>query len=232
MVIGVLVAAAAAACEGSTEIDERTAVERGSELFRTKGAGTSAGFYACATCHDDGTKTPFKPGATLAGATGRASYWGGAETDLLRAINACRYFFMQAPAAWTRTDPDARAMFAWLATLDGPADSVAFTVPQSESDVPNGDSVRGAAVYDGACRPCHGTSNDGAGKLSGSIPALPGEAYGALVRYGFDPYKIRLSFIEKTRHGAFVGLTGVMPPFSVEAMSDEDLGHLLAFLRL
>lgn len=227
-----VVAVVAAACGASTEVEERTAVERGGELFRGKGAGSGVGLYACVTCHDEREKTAFKPGATLAGVVGRPSYWGGAETDLLRAINACRFYFMQAPAAWARTDADARSMFAWLASLDGPGDQVAFTVPQGVSDVPNGDATRGATVYQGACQPCHGTANDGGGKLLGAVPVLPGEAYGALLRYGFDPYNIRLSFIEKTRHGAFVGLTGVMPPFSVETISEEDVGHLLAFLRL
>jgi thiosulfate dehydrogenase len=38
--------------------------------------------------------------------------------------------------------------------------------------------------------------------------------------------------IEKTRHGRFFGVGGNMPLYSLEALSDEDLGALLAYLGL
>jgi thiosulfate dehydrogenase len=39
-------------------------------------------------------------------------------------------------------------------------------------------------------------------------------------------------FVEKTRHGGFLGYGGTMPPFSLNVLSDEDLADLLTFLRL
>jgi thiosulfate dehydrogenase len=41
-----------------------------------------------------------------------------------------------------------------------------------------------------------------------------------------------LVFIEKVRHGGFLGYGGLMPPFSLEAMTDAELGALLSFLGL
>ena len=42
----------------------------------------------------------------------------------------------------------------------------------------------------------------------------------------------QLVVIEKVRHGQFFGVGGTMPLYSREALSDEDLGALLAFLAL
>ena len=42
----------------------------------------------------------------------------------------------------------------------------------------------------------------------------------------------QLVVIEKVRHGQFFGVGGNMPLYSLEALSDEDLGALLAFLGL
>jgi thiosulfate dehydrogenase len=41
-----------------------------------------------------------------------------------------------------------------------------------------------------------------------------------------------LVVIEKVRHGRFFNIGGDMPLFSQEALSDEDLGALLAYLEL
>ena len=48
----------------------------------------------------------------------------------------------------------------------------------------------------------------------------------------YDDAKRRLVFIEKVRHGGFLGYTGQMPPLSMKTLSDEDLGHVLAYLGL
>jgi hypothetical protein len=48
----------------------------------------------------------------------------------------------------------------------------------------------------------------------------------------FDATDTRVSFIEKSRHGAFLGLYGSMPPYRLEALPDADLSDLLAFLEL
>jgi sulfite reductase beta subunit-like hemoprotein len=39
-----------------------------------------------------------------------------------------------------------------------------------------------------------------------------------------------LVFVEKIRHGAFLGAGGPMPPFSMETLSDQDVGDILTFL--
>ncbi len=78
----------------------------------------------------------------------------------------------------------------------------------------------------------HGTAHAGVGRLRDIIPVLPEESVRAFEAYGFDRAKVRLVFVEKVRHGAFFGLFGNMPPYSKEALSDEDLGSLLSFLGL
>ena len=45
-------------------------------------------------------------------------------------------------------------------------------------------------------------------------------------------FEDRKAFIEKIRHGGFLGYGGTMPPFSQAVLSDADLGALLAFLKL
>ena len=50
--------------------------------------------------------------------------------------------------------------------------------------------------------------------------------------YAFDKVQVRVTFVEKIRHGGFLGVFGNMPLYSLEAMSDADLGALLTFLDL
>ena len=49
---------------------------------------------------------------------------------------------------------------------------------------------------------------------------------------GYSERLIRLVFIEKVRHGPFLGYGGTMPPFSMETLSDEGLADLLEALAV
>jgi thiosulfate dehydrogenase len=42
----------------------------------------------------------------------------------------------------------------------------------------------------------------------------------------------RLIFIEKIRHGRFLGYGGEMPPFSSELLSDADVADVLEYLSI
>ena len=87
-----------------------------------------------------------------------------------------------------------------------------------------------AEVYTAACQDCHGAAHTGQGRLTPLAPILPevSQEYGEL----FPGVSPGLVFIEKVRHGRFFGVGGNMPPYSQEALSDQDLGALLAFLGL
>ncbi len=232
------VALAATACSGDPEprVVHGTAIEHGAALFSDPAvARTSVNSYSCATCHepepgDAGDR--ILPGAPLAGAALRPSFWGGQELDLLRAVNACLYYFMLKDDAWTAEDVEARAVYAYLESLPRDAAGTApapFTPVYAVSAPPAGDAARGAVAYNRACASCHGAARTGAGRLVARAPILPDQTLQEHPDGEYTAEERRLVFVEKVRHGGFVGYGGEMPPFSIEKLSDADMGDILAF---
>lgn len=214
-----------------------TAVDHGAALFHDPGVvATPLNSYSCSTCHEKSAGEAGEailPGAPLAGATKRTSFWGGQEVDLLRSINHCLYYFMLSDTAWKADDVNARAMYAYLESL--PSDSAAekpaaFTIAYEVKDAPKGDGTRGGTLYANACANCHGQAHTGAGRLVVRAPILPEQTISEHPSPQYDDLDRRLVFVEKVRHGGFVGYGGEMPPFSVEKLSDQDLGDIIAFL--
>lgn len=229
---GALLAAGVAACGDAQVVTEhRTAVEQGRDLFGN--ASLSDGpnnRLACSDCHSkDGEEG--LPGAPLAGATLRTSFWGGQENTLLQAINACRYYFMLAQDPWDGSEEEAIYIYAYLESLEGGADSHPFSIGPV-ADPGAGDEDRGRESYKRACESCHGSKGAGAGALTPSAPVLPEETLAAHPAPDYDDADRRLVFVEKTRHGGFLGYGGVMPPFSVEVLSDEELADILTYLEV
>lgn len=235
---GVALAVFLAGCSSDPEIERRSAVEHGRDLFESpKASNSSLNVFTCATCHRAEAKdgdTRILPGYDLGGAVDRPTFWGGQRSDLLTAINDCRYYFMNATQAWTANDADAKAVYAYLASVPKTAPgALPFTVVQVAKDLPAGDRARGEQVFDASCRSCHGEAHTGRGKLRGGIPLLPEESVDYLNKtYQFDKTAIRVTFVEKVRHGGFLGVFGSMPLYSIEAMSDADLAAVLTFLDL
>lgn len=234
--------AASAACVTETvvetEVVHGTAVDHGRALFSDPAASASTlNRFSCATCHHAEGAAPagaILTGAPLAGATQRPTYWGGQENDLLRAINDCRYYFMLAQAPWTAGDEEARAMFAYLSSLPAGAGETApvpFTVVQSAVDLPPGDPAVGEGVYRAACATCHGAVHTGAGRITETAPRLPDDT-NAEHAAEYTEVEQRLIFVEKVRHGGFLSYGGVMPPFSTEVLTDDELAALLAYFEL
>lgn len=229
----VLAALLVAACGGGEAVP---AAEFGAEIFADwRLAENPDNPFACATCHE-ATATPdparIYPGHNLHDSAFRASWWGGFETELLRAVNFCYVNFMGAPAALLPDEPKAMALYEYLAgispTRPSPARPLTFT--KYVLSVPRGDAARGEQVYAGACASCHGAMSTGEGKLSKAIPPLPAAIEEAAKKLPSTPPAILV--VEKVRHGQFWGVGGTSPPFSLEAMSNEDLGALIAFLGL
>lgn len=233
-----LALAAVAACSDDPEIERRSATEHGRDLFEsTKASNSSLNVFTCSTCHraePAPSDARILPGHVLAGAVDRPTFWGGQRNDLLLSINDCRYYFMNATSAWKADDEDAKAMYAFLSSLPGTAPgALPFTVVPVAKDLPPGDRGRGEQVYEQSCRSCHGAAHTARGRLRQGIPLLPEEEVQVLTgTYGFDRTQVRVTFIEKVRHGGFLGVFGTMPLYSLEAMSDADLAALLAFLDL
>ncbi|HQY62581.1 MAG TPA: c-type cytochrome [Polyangiaceae bacterium] len=214
-----------------------TPIDHGRAVFDDPRASESTlNFFACSTCHvaePDVTDGRTLPGAPLGGVTKRATYWAGQEDDLLRSINACRTRFMGARDPWARDGEEAKVLYAYLDSLPAPANPTApvpFTVVQQVADLPAGDPTRGAAVYEAACASCHGARDAGFGRIAPRAPLLPGQT---LAEHTYlTSNEQRLVFVEKVRHGVFLGYSGTMPPFSLEVLSDGDFGALLAYLGL
>jgi thiosulfate dehydrogenase len=215
-----------------------TAVDHGEALFEDPAVtGSDASPYACSTCHEavqGDAGDLILPGAVLAGVVDRSSYWGGQEIELLRSVNHCLYYFMFKSTPWTGEEEEARAMYAYLESLSdrGSAEPAPFTVVYEVYDVPGGDAGRGAELYGRACQTCHGAAHTGEDALVSWAPVLPEDF---VAEHPDDQYSAadrRLVMIEKVRHGAFVGYSGQMPPFSAERISDDALGDLLEYLGL
>jgi len=235
LVFGLLVA-----CEPEPVIVQGSAVDHGEALFSDPTiTGTRANVFSCATCHPTTAKVdpsgPMLPGAPMAGVTRRPSYWGGTEVDLLRSINHCLYYFMLSSEPWKADDERAEALYAYLDALpSGPEDEApySFTVPVEIGPAPAGDASRGANVYARACKVCHGALGTGEGRIVTRAPALPDQTLEEHPLGEYTAEERRLVFVEKTRHGGFYGYGGEMPPFSIEVMSDAELGDLIEYLGL
>lgn len=231
--------AGAAGCGGTPDVGDPD-VRRGEALFEEAAVSPSAGNpWSCADCHarpgEPGVR--LLPGADLGGVAQRGSYWGGQETDLLRAINQCRTYFMRAPEPWSPEDDDALALGAYLAALEGSAEPVAFT-PVREIVPPPceaADPERGSRIFDQACRHCHGTASEGAGRKADAAPVLPDQVLREHGLVGPCDFPTQLDaaasvFASKVRHGVFFTEGGTMPPFSREVLAETDLADLFAFL--
>jgi thiosulfate dehydrogenase len=188
--------------------------------------------FSCATCHDlvppaDGAA--IKAGAPLAGATLRPSFWGGQEVDLLAAINQCRQYFMIADAPLAADSREALALYDFLVGLEpGDPAPAPLTIVGTIEEVPRGDAAAGMTLFGRSCASCHGQARTGIGRIATRVPILPAQTLREHADY--DPRSQRLVFLEKIRHGGFLGYGGNMPPFSAERLSDQDAADILEAL--
>ena len=129
---------------------------------------------------------------------------------------------------------DLHALYEYLLELSPPGASdepFDFTVVEQVADVPRGDAARGEEVFARSCEHCHGAAHSGGdGSILRETVPLPEETEDYETEFpGVDP---SLVVIEKVRHGRFFNIGGEMPLFSLEALSDEQLGDLLEYLEL
>lgn len=218
------------------EAEKVPAAERGAELVRSPALSPSSfNRLACTTCHavDPSADDRILPGYPLAGAAARPSWWGGQMLDLREAVDFCLVYFMKGDPLDPR-DEDARALYDYLLSIAdrGPTEALPLTVvPRIESSPPRGDPALGAEIHRLACQSCHGEAGTGAGRLVPDAPVLPDQAERE-AREIFPEYGPDVVFTEKIRHGQFFGIGGNMPLYSLEALSDEEVGALLAFYGL
>lgn len=210
----------------------RSAEEHGAALVGDPSLGASSNRVSCLTCHDvDRPPESRKPGAPLRGMATRASYWGGAELDLLPSMSYCLTYFMRREPL-DASSKEARAIYAYLVSLGGDSTPWPFSVPFAPTDPGPGSVQRGEVVYGAACASCHGALGSGAGALVPEAPALPGDTLASHPPPEYTPDEQRLVFVQKVRHGPFLGYGGAMPPLSPEVLPDAELADLLAYLGL
>jgi thiosulfate dehydrogenase len=230
--IGFLLICAAGAC-GDQAVP---AAELGERLFASTSVSTSrANRYTCASCHSVRMDAPlvapglYDSGYNLHGAAARTGWWGGYSSRLLDAINVCVTEFMGGRKLLPE-EPAARQLGEYLLaeSAPGPQPAAPLTIVRvvTPLDGMTGDPTRGSIVYLAGCQRCHGNARTGGGRLDETFPVVPEEtirAFGVQARY---------AVIEKVRHGRFFNIGGVMPLFTLEAMSDADLVDMLAYLGL
>ena len=153
---------------------------------------------------------------------------GGYETTLLDAINVCVESFMGGRAL-APDDDAARELYAYLASTSAPSsDPLPLTLVRDVTSLSElaGDSERGERAYDAACRRCHGAGFTGAERAVTRASVLPGDTREVFLD------NARAVVVEKIRHGKFFNIGGTMPLYSREALSDEAVADILAYLSL
>ncbi|MBL8682598.1 MAG: c-type cytochrome [Myxococcales bacterium] len=232
--ISVLIASAAVA--GSC-VDRVSAERRGREVFEDSAYPNSRfNAYSCATCHratPDERRNLVLPGAMLAGSTRRPTFWGGSVVAFQDAVALCFEKFMRG-GRFEPSDDRSIALYAYLDSLasrpDAVQTAVPFTVSGTTSPPGAGDTARGQRLYDNACAYCHGAPR-AASRPIPTASILPDDTereHG--VAQGYTAETLAQVFVEKTRHGSFLGFAGFMPPFSAETLSDQDIADIVAYL--
>jgi thiosulfate dehydrogenase len=227
-----IILVAAAACGGG---DPVPAAEFGRQIFENpRLSADPANTYSCSTCHavTPADPTRLDPGYTLYDVAFRGRWWGGQEAELIDAASFCYTAFMQSESRFAADDPKAKALYEYLASIspDQPSPALPLSEVRYVLEVDRGDAARGAAVYAAACQRCHGAFGTGDGKLGDDSPTLPAAWANYATKY--PGQSVSQLVIEKIRHGAFYGIGGTMPPYSLEALSDADEGALLMFFGL
>jgi thiosulfate dehydrogenase len=208
----------------------QSALDYGRGLYSSAALSPAAdNAFSCATCHEvAATPTSVRPGYTMHDVVHRAGWWGGAELTLFDAVNECvEQFMFDQPNGLSPSDDNARALLVYLESLspDASAPQLPLTVVQNIVNVPSGNATNGAQLWKQACGSCHGAPNTGQGRLTPLASLVPKETIAV------HPSNARLVVIEKVRHGKFFNVGGRMPLFSLEALSDAQLGDLLAYLE-
>lgn len=220
---------------------EQPASELGRQLFSDPNVSTSPfNVFSCATCHQVGLTAPsfpdggahfgrIDPGYDLFDVVHRPSWWGGYETRLLDALNYCIVEFMGGRALLA-ADGQARELYEYLNqnSPDNPAAALPLTVVRNVTGLLtlSGDSGRGQDIFQRSCQRCHGAVHTGAGRLSSRVSVIPEDTIAAF------PTSARAVVVEKVRHGKFFNIGGIMPLYSAEAISDQEIADVLAYFGL
>ncbi len=214
-------------CGGTQTVPAATLGER---QFSNSSLSTSPfNAASCSTCHQV-AKSPLArndPGYNLYNVVHRPALWGGYETRLIDAINYCMTEFMGGRALSPDED-SARELYEYLAanSPDAPSPLLPLTVVKNVTALTNlpGDKTHGKDVYDRSCRRCHGDPHTGNGRLSTKVSIIPEDTLAVF------PTIARQVAVEKVRHGKFFNIGGIMPLYSIEVLSDQEIADILDYV--
>ena len=229
MRVGVLIVACGwLAASGTREVPAATL---GEQVFSDPKLSTSPiNAFSCATCHQVGAASGrINPGFNLAGTVTRGGWWGGYETGLLDSINYCLTEFMGG-ARLAATDPRARELYEYLAASGDPQPPgvLPLTIVKTATGLTDltGVAATGQQLYDASCVRCHGAPHTGDGRISSRASIVPEDSLAVF------PTQARAVVVEKIRHGKFFNIGGFMPPYPAEALTDQQVADILAYLGL
>lgn len=218
-------------------VERVSAEQRGRQLFWSPSLSSSRfNEYSCATCHratPDDRPDAVLPGALMAGVTARTTFWGGAVSSLEDAVGLCFEKFMRG-GRFDVTQSYAVDLYAFLLSLErapgAVTTAVPFTIPRSTQPPGPGDRTRGQRVYERACAVCHGALRQSERPISYATMIPEDTEREHTAAQGYTLETLRQVFVEKARHGSFLGFAGTMPPFSTELLSDQDLADMVAYV--
>jgi mono/diheme cytochrome c family protein len=171
------------------------------------------------------------PAHGLGDVVARPSYFNGATSDLLEAINHCRADWMDAPPLLEEDDAyRSQLTFLesfWPQGLPAPALQYNIVAP-TDTSPSQGDPLLGCELFERTCKSCHGSLGLGLGTIAPSIwSGLPSSlAWRQRIRLSGP----NLVLVPDTLHNGLLG--NRMPFWSAQRLSDAQVENLVAYLTI
>lgn len=224
---GVQACAGDAGSQASGEADAAAAgasVESGEAVYREPLAEGNT--FACATCHALSEPAPDglrRPGHPIGDAARRSSYKNGQLEELRDAVNTC-------VTEWMNADALAADDERWLSLRrfledragDAAPTELAIDIVEPPDDLAGGEAADGQATFNASCAVCHGEDAVGT-ELAPSLVGAQLEA---------ERIAERVRSSGPADSAVYDGLTGgVMPFWSADRLSDEELLDVVAYVE-
>lgn len=199
----------------------------GSTIY-TSVASTGSTF-TCATCHAISESDGFaadgfrRPGHPLLNATRRSEFKNGELHSLLDAVNICRTEWMNT-SAWNESDQEWMNLLNWLddQATEESADPVTMDIASVPSELSGGDESVGRDLLNTRCVVCHGEDGGGTERA----PNIKGIG----LQGSYIAARVRSS--GRVGSAVYSGLTGgIMPFWSSDRLSDDELLDIIAYLE-